>query len=79
MEIQRRVTVSIGEGVATIKRDGSSATAVASILGRIVRDELETICLDRLVHEPYEDEFVGWRVSGAVTTLLTRSAGDAVS
>jgi len=68
----KKVTVAVGDGVVSVKREGSSATTVAHILGRIERDGVETICLDRLVHMPFEDSFVGWSVRGAVTTLLSR-------
>ncbi|MGN3967266.1 hypothetical protein ACS0ZG_28105 [Burkholderia gladioli] len=73
MKAERSVSVSIGEGVVTIKRDGSSTATVAGVLGRVMKDGAEVVCLDRLVHQPYETEFVGWMVSGAVTTLLSRS------
>lgn len=73
MQAERSVTVSIGDGVVTIKRDGSSTATVAGVLGKVMKDGAEVICLDRLVHQPYETEFVGWMVSGAVTTLLSRT------
>lgn len=78
MNSNKTAVVTLGEGVATIKRDGSSTTTVAAILGRIVRDGVEVICLDRLVHEPHEGEFTGWQVAGAVTTLLSRPVAEAV-
>ncbi|KUY85963.1 hypothetical protein WS48_17935 [Burkholderia sp. RF7-non_BP1] len=73
MKAERSVSVSIGDGVVTIKRDGSSTATVAGVLGKVTKGDAEVICLDRLVHQPYETEFVGWKVSGAVTTLLSRS------
>lgn len=73
MKVERRVTVAIGDGVVTIKRDGSSTATVAGVLGKVTKGGAEVVCLDRLVHQPYETEFVGWTVSGAVTTLLSRA------
>lgn len=34
MKVERRVTVAIGDGVVTIKRDGSSTATVAGFSGR---------------------------------------------
>ncbi|WP_353254706.1 hypothetical protein [Burkholderia anthina] len=73
MKAERRVTVAIGDGVVTIKRDGSSTATVAGVLGKVTKGGAEVVCLDRLVHQPHETEFAGWMVSGAVTTLLSRS------
>jgi UPF0288 family protein (methanogenesis marker protein 3) len=69
---ERNVTVAVGEGIVTIKREGTRRAVVANVLGRVERDGVELLCLDRLVHEPYEKAFVGWNVSGAVTTMLSR-------
>jgi hypothetical protein len=69
---QPNVTVLVGEGVVTIKREGTRRAVVAHVLGRTERDGVELLCLDRLVHEPHEGVFVGWDVSGAVTTVLSR-------
>ncbi|RQN37238.1 hypothetical protein SAMN05216550_12386 [Paraburkholderia tropica] len=72
MRHDRPVTVLVGDGVVTVKREGSSAATVAAILGRVEREGTEVLCLDRLVHESHENTFSGWSVSGAVTTLLSR-------
>lgn len=79
MKNENSVAVTVGEGVVTIKREGSSTTTVAVILGRVVRDGIEVICLDRLVHVPHEDQFTGWSVRGAVTTLLSRPVDEPAS
>jgi len=68
-------TVTLGEGLATIKRSGTRGTTVAQVLGTVEADGVEIICLDRLVHGIFETEMDGWQVSGAVTTLLARPAG----
>jgi len=74
MKREGAVTVSMGEDVVVVKREGVSTATVAVILGNLVKDGVEIVCLDRLVHAPYETEFIGWTVRGAVTTLLTRPA-----
>ena len=68
-------SISIGDGVATIKRRGTRGTTVAHILGTVEAEGLEVICLDRLVHGIFEDEMDGWHVSGAVTSVLARPIG----
>ncbi|AZG17091.1 MULTISPECIES: hypothetical protein [Cupriavidus] len=68
-------TVTLGDGLATIKRRGTRGTSVAKILGTVEADGIEVFCLDRLVHGIFETEMDGWQVSGAVTTLLARAAG----
>ena len=73
------VTVSVGESVVAIKREGTRRVVVANVLGRVERDGVELLCLDRLVHEPYEKAFVGWNVSGAVTTMLSRAIEEAAA
>lgn len=64
-----------------LKRERSSNPVIAGILG-VDRDEsgeIETIWLDRLVHKVGEDEFVGWSVSGAVSSILRRNASKVTS
>ncbi|WP_029050166.1 hypothetical protein [Cupriavidus sp. amp6] len=68
-------TVTLGEGVATIKRRGTRGTIVANVLGTVEAEGVQVICLDRLVHGIFESEMGGWQVSGAVTTLLARPIG----
>jgi hypothetical protein len=78
---KERVEVAIGDGVVVLKRERSSNPVIAGILG-VDRDEsgeIETIWLDRLVHKVGEDEFVGWSVSGAVSSILRRNASKVTS
>lgn len=77
---QKRVDVAIGD-VVVVKREGNSSPVIAGILGmdRDGAGEIETIWLDRLVHKIGEDTFVGWKVSGAVSTVLKRDAPTATS
>ncbi|WP_184144263.1 hypothetical protein, partial [Paraburkholderia atlantica] len=70
--------VLVGDGVVTLKREGTRRAVVANVLGRIERDGIELLCLDRLVHEAHEKTFVGWNVSGAVTTMLSRAIATGV-
>ncbi|MFP4896796.1 hypothetical protein [Paraburkholderia sp. EG304] len=70
---ESQVSVLVGDGVVTIKREGTRRAVVAGVLGRMERDGVELLCLDRLVHEAHEKAFVGWNVSGAVTTMLSRA------
>ncbi|CAG4913867.1 hypothetical protein [Paraburkholderia gardini] len=69
---ESNVTVTVGEGVVTVKREGTRKAVVARVLGQVERDGIELLCLDRLVHDSHESSFVGWQVSGAVTTILSR-------
>lgn len=68
------VSVTLGENTAVIRRAGQSHPVLAGILGvKKQRDgEIKTVWLDRLVHRIGETDFEGWRVSGAVSTILTR-------
>ncbi|WP_321794604.1 hypothetical protein [Caballeronia sp. J97] len=66
------VSVLVGEGVVTIKREGSNRAVLAKILGKVAVEGIEVLCLDRLVHESHEQQFGEWRLAGAVTTLLSR-------
>lgn len=70
---EENVTVTIGEGVAVIRRKGQSRPVVANILG-IEHDESgrpKTVWLDRLVHRYHESRFIGWSVFGALSSVLT--------
>jgi len=73
---QKRVDVSLGDGVVVLKREGQSDPIVAGILGmeQNAEGEIVMIWLDRLVHKIGEKEFVDWDVSGAVSTVLKRVA-----
>lgn len=67
-------TVTVGEETVALKRSGQSAVVVAQILGRSRKDDMETIWLDRLVHED-DEEFVGCSASGAISTVLSMYVG----
>lgn len=65
--------IVIGDGVLTIRRKGSSSTAVARILGRSGVGDEEKIYLDRLIHKPHESELGPYFVSGAVSSILQKT------
>lgn len=69
---ESKVSVLVGEGVVTVKREGSNRALQANILGTVEADGVEVLCLDRLVHASHEQQFDEWTLSGAVTTLLSR-------
>ena len=69
---EAKVSVLVGEGVVTVKREGSNRALQANILGTVEADGVEALCLDRLVHASHEQQFGEWTLSGAVTTLLSR-------
>jgi hypothetical protein len=68
--------IEICTDVVVIRIQGSSTPTVAGILG-IECDaggQPSRVYLDRLVHRPYQKTFGGWRVEGAVSTILAKSA-----
>lgn len=58
--------------VALVKRKGSSALTEAKILGVEIKDSVQTIYLDRLVHKPFEDSLGDFKVSGAISSILKK-------
>lgn len=64
--------VTVGDGVVTVKRDGSSTLVLANILGTEAIGKIETIYLDRLVHKAWEGTLGDFTSSGAISTILTR-------
>lgn len=69
-----RISVTLGDGVVTFRREGVSSVTCAVILGREHgADGAERIYLDRLVHRIGEERFSDWRVSGAISTILERA------
>lgn len=64
--------VTLGAGVVTIKRKGTSSLIVANILGKVVEGKTESIFLDRLVHDSHEKEMGDFAVSGAVSSILKK-------
>jgi hypothetical protein len=74
MKDSGKATVSVGETEVSVKREGSSKTSVALILGKFEKEGVLVVALDRLVHQPHEGSLGGWSVSGAITTILSRSS-----
>lgn len=74
MSKPEETSVTLGDGVAVIRRKGTSDCVVAGILGveAGAQGETETVYLDRIVHRIGESDFDGWAVSGAVSTILRR-------
>ena len=72
----RSVTVTVGEGVVTLRRSGKSSPMTATILGMNMDADGQPvkIWLDRIVHLPNENSFIDWGVHGAVSSILTRLA-----
>ncbi|APA90412.1 hypothetical protein BJG93_32995 (plasmid) [Paraburkholderia sprentiae WSM5005] len=70
---EAKVSVLVGEGVVTVKREGSNRALQANILGTVEADGVEVLCLDRLVHASHEQQFGEWTLAGAVTTMLSRA------
>ncbi|TFE36948.1 hypothetical protein E2553_45820 [Paraburkholderia dipogonis] len=69
---ESKVSVLVGDGVVTVKREGSNRALQANILGTVEADGVQVLCLDRLVHASHEQQFGEWTLAGAVTTLLSR-------
>jgi hypothetical protein len=69
----KKVSVTLGEGVVVVRRDGSQAAVVAGVLGtdQDANGEVKVAWLDRVIHRP-SDEFDGWKATGAVVTELHR-------
>lgn len=70
--------LTLGDGVAVIRRRGRSQPLVVGVLG-VDRDacgEPLRVWLDRLVHEPYHRSMGPWVVSGAISTVFTRRGVD---
>lgn len=63
--------VTVGDETVAFKRNGQSSAVIAKILGRRQVGNLESIWLDRLVHDD-DEHFVDWSATGAISTVLTR-------
>jgi hypothetical protein len=74
MEVQE-ANVHVGDGIVIIRRKGSSAPAVANILGSEVTGGRTLLYLDRLIHKHYENELGGYGVSGAISSILVAPEG----
>ena len=70
-EITAPTGVSMGDDEVSFKRPGQSTVVVATVLGRRNSGGMESVWLDRIVHEESES-FDGWSASGAISTVLTR-------
>lgn len=68
------VSVTLGDGVITLRRSGQSTPITANILGMDLDSEGKParIWLDRIVHMGKPSNFIGWSVSGAVASVLVR-------
>lgn len=66
-------TIEIGAGAVTVRYHGRTAPVTAKILGTEIRCGREYIYLDRLVHRA-GDTWRGFSVSGAISTIISRSA-----
>lgn len=71
----RSVTVTIGEGVVTLRRTGQSSPITANILGMDCDNSgaPTRVWLDRLVHQAGEHGFSDWSVHGAISSVLVRN------
>ncbi len=67
------IEVVIGDGSVSLKRPGQSTVVLAKVLGSKLDAEgtPQILWLDRIVHLD-SDEFVGWKASGAISTVMTR-------
>lgn len=65
--------VTLGNGVVTVRRKGSSSLTIANVLGTTVNDKTESIYLDRLVHKPFEQSLGNFAVTGAISSVLHHS------
>lgn len=70
--IQKDAEVTLGDGVVVIRQSNSSTAIVAQVLGERVRDGIQHLYLDRLVHFGRHVRLYGWTASGAVSTILSR-------
>jgi hypothetical protein len=66
-----KLSVTVGDGVAVIRRELSSAVIVAGVLGRDSSAGFDTLYLDRLVHDDFQD-WGEWTAFGAISTILSR-------
>lgn len=62
--------VHVGPGVIVVRRKGSSAAAVANVLGSVDVEGGIAHYLDRLVHKPWESNLGGYVVKGAISSII---------
>jgi len=65
------MSVTLGEGVAVVRRQGRTDPIVAGVLGIERTEGVETVYLDRVVHGAGQD-WQEWDAAGAVSTILSR-------
>lgn len=65
--------VTLGNGVVTVRRKGSSSLVIANVLGTVATETSEAIYLDRLVHKPFEQSLGNFAVTGAISSVLHHS------
>ena len=71
--MSRKYAVKIGDGVAVLTTGHSSTAMVAKVLGDETSPEgMRSVWLDRRVHLEDDTARDGWRLGGALTTVLTR-------
>lgn len=63
-------SVHLGDGVVVVRRTGTSAPAIANVLGVVEKDGNQHLYLDRIVHKPYESELGGYHVDGAISSII---------
>lgn len=68
----RDAEITLGDGVVVIRQQSSSSATVAKVLGERVRDGMQQLYLDRLVHFGRGIHLGGWHASGAISTILSR-------
>lgn len=67
-------SLKVGDDAVTLISPSSTSLAVIPVLGRTIAHGIETLYLDRLIHEPHHDSIEDWSVSGAIVTQLSRPA-----
>ncbi len=66
------LSVTFGEGVATVRRHGSSSLITANVIGREILGGKTRVFLDRLIHRS-GDLAAGWGLEGCVSTILVEA------
>jgi hypothetical protein len=66
------VEITLGDGVAVIRRQNRSTATVAHVLGETSANGAQRIYLDRLVHNGHQVMMGEWVASGAISTILER-------
>lgn len=72
MKNSTEAIITVGDGVLSIARSGQSKVVVANILGTTTEDGNQCWYVDRLVHAPHETELGHYKVSGAISSKLSK-------